>query len=207
MMKATTWALLFIVFFCGVLFTSCQKQIDGLLSSTVAPPKQKPKVGTTWTYRYYVYHQDGSLYTTAVVTHRAKTEVNLGGEAWLEIVDVAADTTVYFLNEKSGGLYQYSNNSANLFCKFPAVVNDTYNTFNEGSAETFTVKAANDTLPTGIGDIPANYYEGVKGTQLIDLIWYNEHAWIVRKTQYRNRSILTPFFYKHYTFFLDAINY
>lgn len=89
--------------------------------------------------------------TSQVITHKAKSEENIGGEKWLKIADVGADTTVYFLNTKAGGLYQYTNNNSYLLCKHPAVVNDTYNTFNNGSAEGFTVKTANDTLPTGIG--------------------------------------------------------
>lgn len=203
--------LFFFVFFSGILFTSCQKELEGLGNTggggPVIPVNQKPKLGTTWTYRYYTYNQNGSLATSAVIIHKAKTKITQGGEKWLNIVDMGADTTVYLLNENSGGLYQFTNNSSNLLCKFPALINDTYNTFNEGSAESFTVKGVNDTLPTGIGNIAANYYEGVKGAQLIDQIWYNEYAWIVRKSQYRNRSVLIPAFYKYYTFFLDAITY
>ncbi len=206
-MKVQSLPFLFILIIGGCLLGSCQKELDGLNNGNVIPANQKPKLGTTWTYRYYVYHQNGSVFTTSTVTHKAKSEETIGGEKWLKIVDVAADTVVYMLNEKTGGLYQYTNNSSNLLCKYPAALNDTYTTFNEGSSENFTVKGVNDTLPTGIGDIPANYYEGFKGLQIIDLIWYNEYAWIVRKTQYRNRSLILPSFYKYYTFFLDAIVY
>lgn len=204
--------ILILLVFSGIVFTSCQKEIDGLVNGNVILTNQKPKLGTQWTYRYYIYHQNGSLYKSSIVIHKAKTEEILGGEKWLNIVDVDTDTTVYFLNTKTGGLYQYVNSSSSLFCKYPALINDTYTSFNEGTTEDFIVKGVNDTLQTGVGDVPANYYEGFKvipsvGIQLIDLIWYNDNAWIVRKSQYRNMSIVTPSFYKYYTYFLDNIVY
>lgn len=189
------------------LLMACQKEIDGSTDGGVLPLSQKPKVGTKWTYRYYIYNQDGSLNSSSIVVHKAKAELTLGGEQWLEIVEMNTDTTVYILNEKTGGLYQFTNSSSNLFCKFPAVLNDTYSTFNEGSTEDFIVTGANDSLPTGVGVVPVNSYDGYKGTELIDQIWYNEYAWIVRKTQYRNRSLIIPVFYKYYSFFLDEIEY
>lgn len=199
---------LFLIVLSALILASCQKEIDGtVFSGGVNPATQKPKVGTTWTYRYYIYHQDGSLYQSFIMTHKAKSEDTLGGEKWLNVIDVDADTTVYFLNVKADGLYQYANNTANLFCKYPATIGDSYNTFNEGAAENFIVRGVKDTLPTGIGDILTNYYEGYKSNILIDLVWYNNNAWIVRKTQYRNRSLITPSFYKYSTLFLDQIVY
>ena len=96
--------------------------------------------------------------------YKAKSEETIGGEKWLRIVDTDTDTTAYLLNIKTDGLYQYTNNGSYLLCKYPAAVNDMYTTFNDGSAETFTVRGVNDTLATGIGDIPLSYYEGVKTT-------------------------------------------
>ncbi len=190
---------------------SCQKEVDGTILSGgggTPAPNQKPKVGTTWTYRYYIYHQDGSLYQSFILTYKAKSLDTLGGETWLRIIDVDADTTVYYLKNKADGLYQYANSASNLFCKDPASLGDSYTTYNEGSPENFIVKGVKDTLPTGIGDIPVNYYEGFKSSVLIDLVWYNEYAWIVRKSQYRNRSLIPPpFWYKYSTLFLDKIVY
>lgn len=207
-MRIKNFHLPFIFITALTTLVSCQKEIDGIFTAAgTSTVNQKPKLGTQWTYRYYIYQVDGSLLSASIIVHRAKTEETLGGEKWLNIVDVNTDTTVYYLNEKTGGLYQYTNNSSNLLCKFPATANDTYTTYNEGSSEIFKVVSANDTLLTGIGSIPVNYYEGFKGSQLIDLIWFNEYAWIIRKSQYRNRSIITPFFYKYYSFFLDGIVY
>ncbi|MBP6287801.1 MAG: hypothetical protein KA409_12845 [Ferruginibacter sp.] len=201
-------SILFFIILSAITLVSCQKEIDGtVFSGGVNPATQKPKVGTTWTYRYYIYHQDGSLYQSYVMTHKAKSEDTLGGEKWLNVIDVDADTTVYYLNVKADGLYQYANNNSNLFCKYPAAIGDNYNTFNEGSAENFIVRGVKDTLPTGIGDILTNYYEGYKSNILIDLVWYNNNAWIVRKSQYRNRSVIVPVFYKYSTLFLDQIVY
>jgi hypothetical protein len=200
--------VLFFIMLSSMALVSCQKEIDGTLpAGSISPESQKPVVGTIWTYRYYIYHQDGSLYQSFIITHKAKSENTLGGEKWLNIIDVDADTTVYYLNVKPDGLYQYANNTSNLFCKDPASAGDNYSTFNEGMTENFFVRTVNDTLPTGIGNIATNYYEGYKFNVRIDLIWYNKNAWIVRKTQYRNRSLITPVWYKYSSLFLDRIIY
>jgi hypothetical protein len=204
----------FIILLTGFIFSSCQKEVNGSIDGggSVTPVKQKPKLGTVWTYRYYIYNTPGAgggIHSTGTLTLKAKSEDVLGGEKWLNIVDIATDTTVFLLNEKSGGgLYQYTNNKSYLLCKDPAAVNDTYNTFNNGSLEDFTVKLVKDTLPTGIGDIPANYYEGVKLTYLVDQIWYNEYAWIVRKQYYVSKpGIGSWIYYRYSTLFLDKIEY
>jgi len=189
------------------LFMSCQKELDYLTNSNIVPVVLKPKVGTTWTYYYYTFYSYGGVATVGVIVHKAKSEETLGGEQWLRIVDVAADTTVYLLREKPGGLYQYANNSANLFCKNPAVVNDVYTSFNDGSSEVFTVKNVKDTLSTGIGDIPVNYYQGVKGTRIVDETWYNEKAWIVRRATYRQAGIILPVYYRYSIMYIGTIVY
>jgi hypothetical protein len=166
---------------------SCQKQIDGTIvgGGGVVPANQFPKVGTIWTYRYNWWNSAGGATNTKLIYHKAKSEETIAGEKWLKIVDVETDTTVYFLNTKIDGLYQYTNNASYMLCKYPATVGDTYNTFNGGSAEDFTVRAINDTTPTGIGNIPLSKYEGVKGGIIIDVVWYNKNAWIVWKYQYK----------------------
>lgn len=199
--------ILFLFSLSGVLFLSCQKEIDGLVNGViVGPDGSKPKVGTMWTYRYYTYYSYGSLATSAILVFKAQSEDTLGGEKWLRIVDVATDTTVYFLNEKAGGLYQYTNSNSYLFCKNPAFVNDFYSSFFEGAAKDFIVKGVNDTLPTGVGDVPANYYEGYIGTNLIDQVWYNKNAWIVRKNKYL-KIPLGNTYYRYSALFIDNIIY
>lgn len=193
-----------------MLFTaSCQKELDG--SGTgggpLVPVLQKPKPGTTWIYNYYRYHSYGGVAEYKIMVHKAKTEETFAGEKWLNIVDMATDTTVYLLNTKTGGLYQYANNSSNLFCKSPAVVNDIYTTFNGGSIEDFTVKGVNDTLPTGIGNVPANYYEGFKIGRLIDQIWYTDNAWIVHRRVYSVLPSPIPVFYLHTALYIENIVY
>jgi hypothetical protein len=205
----TCW-LYFIILIAGSsAIISCQKEIDGLTNGTIipAPADQKPKLGTIWTYRYYTYHTNGVLNIVKTINHKAKSEETLGGEKWLKIVDVETDTTVYFLNTKTDGLYQYTNNNAYLLCKYPAAINDTYNTFNEGSAESFTVRGVNDTLATGIGDIPLSKYEGVKAGDIIHLLWYNQNAWIVWRSQYRRLSGPNPIYYLYNKMFIDNIVY
>lgn len=196
----------FILIIVGGLIISCQKEINGLTSG-VLPSNEKPKVGTIWTYSYYTFNSlNGGVAISKDITHKAKNEENIGGEIWLNIVDLETDTTVYLLNTKTGGLYQYTNSNSYLFCKYPAILNDTYTTFNTGSTEDFTVKGANDTLPTNIGDIVTNYYEGVKNSLLIDMIWYNTNVWIARRTIWR-KSPLGTTYYKYSSMFIKTIVY
>lgn len=207
-MRVKLFLRLLILFTAASPLFSCQKEIDGLTNGVVITPvNQKPKLGTIWTYSYYTYHSYGGIATSKIVTHKAKTEETFGGEKWLNIVDVDADTTVYFLNTKTGGLYQYTNSNSYLLCKYPAAINDTYNTFNGGAFEDFTVKGVNDTLATGIGSVPLNYYEGVKSGYLIDLIWYNDNAWIVWKTVWRKLPPPGTAYYKFSSMFIDNIVY
>jgi len=146
----------FILIIWASAMISCQKEIDGLTDGSIIPPvaDQKPRVGTIWTYRYEWYNSPGGATNSKIVYHKAKSEETLGGEKWLKIVDVEPDTVVYYLNTKTDGLYQYTNSNPYLLCKYPAAVNETYTTFNGGSAEFFTVRGVNDTIPTGLGDIP-----------------------------------------------------
>ena len=192
-------------------FSSCQKQVVVDDGTGPGGTNQTPKVGTVWTYRYYVYNPPvagGGIHTTEILKFKAKEEVVLGGEKWLNIVNVANDTTIFLLNAKAGGLYQFANNTSNLFCKDPAAIGDTYTSFNDKSAEDFTVRGVKDTLSTGVGDIPTNFYEGVKTTKLIDQIWYNENAWIVRRTFYLYVTTVSPAtYYKYSSLFLDKIDY
>jgi hypothetical protein len=189
------------------MLVACQKEINGFSDGIINPADIKPRVGTIWTYRYTTYQIVGSVIGSKVIYHKAKSEETLGGEKWLKIVDVDADTTVYFLNIKSGGLYQYTNSSSYLFCKYPAVLNDNYNTLNDGTTEDFTVKGVNDTLPTGIGDIPANYYEGIKDGYLIDRIWYNKNAWIVHRVIWQKKPFPSVAYYRYSTMYIDNIVY
>lgn len=190
------------------LFTSCQKDVAGAGNGVpIVPASQVPKTGTVWTYRYYTYYPFGGLLASKIVTHRAQNEENFGGETWLNIINVDSNKTVYYLKTKPGGLYQYANNSANLFCKFPAAVNDTYSSFNDGSTEDFTVRGVNDTLPTGIGNVPVNYYEGVKAGDIVDYIWYNQNAWIVQRIVWARTIPPNYQYYRYSTMYLNSIVY
>lgn len=176
---------------------SCQKEDEPCSREALTQQRLTPRVGTTWTYRYYIFHQDGSLYQASIMTFKAKSEDTIAGQKWLRIVDVNTDTTVWLMQPKADGLYQYTGNNVSLFCKEPASVGDVYNTYNDGFPETFYVRTMKDTTATGIGNIPLNYYEGYRSNLRVDLIWYNKNAWIVWKTQYRNRAIVGFFWYKH----------
>jgi hypothetical protein len=201
----------FILIIGSSVIVSCQKEIDGTIAGGTVipvPANQKPKVGTIWTYQYNWFNAPGSPTNSKIVTHRAQSEVILGGEKWLKIVDVEPDTVVYYLNTKTDGLYQYTNNNPYLLCRYPATVNDTYTTFNGGSTEFFTVRGVNDTLSTGLGDIPLSKYEGVKNSDIIDLIWYNKNAWIVWRYLYK-RLIISPFtvYYRYSEMYIVSIVY
>ena len=194
----------------GCFLASCQKEIDGSTDGggPVVPVDQKPKVGTVWTYYYNWWVTPGGATNSKVVYHKAKSEEMIGGEKWLKIVDVETDTTVYFLNTKTDGLYQYTNNNPYLLCKYPASVNDTYTTFNGGSPENFTVRGVNDSTATGLGDIPLTKYEGVKTGYIIDVLWYNKNAWIVWKNQYKVVPVPPSVqYYLYSTMYIDNIVY
>ncbi len=186
-----------------ITLVSCQKESGNNNNNNT---NQKPKVGTTWTYRYYTYYQNGGLATSATIRYKASSEETLGGEKWLKIIEMGPDTTVYYLKEKTGGLYQYANNASNLFCKNPASLNETYTSFNAGSSEDFTVLGVNQVLPTDIGDVPANYYEGRKSGDLIDQVWFNANAWILRHQVYKKFPMGVDFF-KYKALFLQEIVY
>jgi hypothetical protein len=206
-----TWCVYFFLLIIGSsAMISCQKEIDGTTGGgTVVPPAdQKPKVGTIWTYQYYWFNAPGGPTHTKIVTHRAQSEETLGGEKWLKIVDVETDTLVYYLNTKTDGLYQYTNSNPYILCKYPTAINDTYNTFNDGSTESFTVRGVNDTTATGIGNIPLSIYEGVKVGDIIDVIWYNKNAWIVWRYLYKRVPVLpTSVYYLYSKMFLESIVY
>lgn len=190
------------------LISSCQKEIDGEILGISGPPVVlKPKVGTEWTYLYYTYLAlNGGIQTSATIKYWAKEEKVIAGEKWLNIVETGVDTTVYLLQEKTDGLYQYANNAAYLLCKKPAVLNTSYSTFNRGAAEDFTVKGVQDSLATNIGYIPVNLYEGKKAGILADQIWYHENAWIVRHYGFRKPPMGTiP--YRNTAYFLMYITY
>jgi len=207
-----TWSLYFFILIIGASsIISCQKEIDGLIDGTnpvVITPNQKPKVGTTWTYRYEWFNSPGGLPNTKTVYHKAKSEETLGGEKWLKIVDVETDTVVYYLNTKTDGLYQYTNNNPYIVCKYPAAVNDTYTTFFDGGTEDFTVRGVDDTLATGVGDIPLTKCEGVKNGFIIDVLWYNKNVWVAWKYQYKRIAFFPPGIYYIYTrMYIDKIVY
>lgn len=206
-MKFKLFLSLLLLFISTSLFLSCQKEVDGSTIGVIIPAAQKPKVGTSWVYFYTTYYAYGAVRSVQKLTYKAKNEETLGGEKWLNIVDVATDTTVYYLNVKAGGLYQYTNNSSYLLCKYPAAINDTYNTFNDGAAEDFTVKAVNDTVPTGIGNIATHYYEGVKNGFIIDFIRYNNNAWIVYEIIWRKLPLPSSTYYRYSTLYIDTILY
>lgn len=205
--KAKLYTAIFSLLIGGALLSSCQKEID--LTSNggglVTPVNQKPKVGTTWTYLYTKYYSFGGVFSTATIVYKAASEETLGGEKWLKVIDNATGATVYMLNEKTGALYQYTNNSSNLFFKYPAAVNDTYSTYNSGSSEDFIVKEANVTLPTGVGDIVVNHYEGSSGGFLLEELWYNENVWIARQYVYF-KPLFGPIF-RISTLFLQTVTY
>ncbi len=190
------------------LISSCQKELDGEILGISGPPVVlKPKVGTEWTYLYYTYLSlNGGIHTSATIKYRAKEEKLIAGEKWLNIVETGVDTTVYLLQEKADGLYQYTNNAPYLLCKIPAVLNTSYNTFNRGAAENFTVKGVQDSLATNIGYIPVNFYEGSKAGVVTDQLWYHENAWIVRHYGFRKAMLGTTYF-KDFGYFLMYITY
>jgi len=195
------------------LLVSCQKEINGSSDPSIivpVPTNQKPKVGTIWTYRYYTFYAFGGsgLATSDVLKLVAKNEEVYGGDKYLNIVNQATDTTVFLLGAKPDGLYRYDkiSGTGSLFCKAPAAVNDTYTSTILGAPENFIVKNVQDSFPTGIGTVLANYYEGSKTGNLVDEVWYNENIWIALHKVHRFYE-LNHTYYRYSTLALDNIAY
>lgn len=208
-MKRKNILLSFIAIAALLFFVSCQKEVNGdFENGTIDPATLKPKVGTIWTYTYNWYNSPGGAANSKKIYHKATSEETIGGEKWLKIVDQETDTLLYYLNIKADGLYQYTNSNPYLLCKYPATLQDTYNTFNDGSTEDFTISGVNDITATMIGNIPLTKYEGVKAGYIIDEIWYNKNAWIVWKFKYR-RIAPPPVsaYYRISSMFLNNIVY
>jgi hypothetical protein len=190
------------------LTSSCQKELNGDILGISGPPVVlKPKVGTEWVYLYYTYLSfNGGVHTSATIKYQAKEEKVIGGEKWLNIVETGVDTTVYLLQEKTDGLYQYTNNAAYLLCKKAPVLNTSYSTFNRGAAEDFTVRGVQDSVATNIGYVPINFYEGKKVGIIADQIWYHENAWIIRHYEFRKLPLGNTT-YRDRAWFLMSVTY
>lgn len=167
---------------------------------------QKPRLNTKWVYQLDTYNSGNTSFSSSTVTHRATSEVTLGGETWLRITD---DTMglVYLLNAKTGGIYQYDNGASNLYGKYPGAVNDTYVTSNGGESETFTVKQTNLSLGAASG---AEFYnitmaEGIKNGVVRDQLWYNDEAWIARRESWIWYGIIP--YLRRYRWILQSISY
>jgi hypothetical protein len=209
-------SVIFLFALASILLISCQKEITGTTTGggnggggTIG---KKPKLGTQWMYRYSTFRVDGSLGEAHQVVYKAMSEDQLGGETWLNIVDTNTHLTVFLLNEKTGGLYHYANNVSNLLCKYPAIVSDTYNTFNGSATVGFTVTGVNDTLQFLLGDLAVTHYEGrlqsptPGAPQIVDQIWYNENVWIAQRYYYTS-GLFGNVYRKSASIILDYIIY
>lgn len=183
-----------------ILLASCQKENDN-----TQPVAQKPKVGTTWIYSYYIYNPQGGVISSKFLTWKAVAQETIAGESWLRINELVVDTTVYLLREKTGGLYQYDNSSAQLFCKNPANTGDTYSSFYRDTTLAFTVSMAAFTYGSNVGDVKTNFYEARRNGNLTDEFWFNENAWILRQQSYRKP--LFGSYYKYTAHFIQSITY
>ncbi len=193
---------LFLSIFISSIAASCSKSSDDPV-----PVVKTPKLGTTWTYQMDKYGVNSNTFTTSTVKHKATSELNIGGETWLRITD---DTLglVYILNTKTGGLYQYDNSVSNLLCKYPATVNDSYNTYNYGAAETFTVKETGLSLGSsnGASFYNVNRYEGVKSGMITDQIWYNNEVWFARRETWIPSGVI-PGSFRRVRWILQSVTY
>jgi hypothetical protein len=178
------------------LIVSCSKEGN----NTPNPNNQKPRVGSKWVYRFTTYHAGGGVNTQVNVTYRATSMETLGGESWLKIVDSASGNLLFYLKEKSDGLYHYINNNAYLLCKNPAAVNDTYNGYSGTVTTDYTVTSINQMLAFGVlGNLSVNHYTGMSGGETVDQVWYNSRVWVAQRfmytkpplgSYYRNASLI-----------------
>ena len=168
---------LFLIFV--FLLYSCQKE------NNVNPANQKPRVGSKWVFRYSTFYPTGGLISSGNVTFQATGMETLGGEQWLKIVDTATGTAVFYLKEKTDGIYQYINNNSYLFCKYPAVINDTYQGYAISEAADYFVRNVGQTMAFGVlGDLTLNHYEGIAGGVTVDQLWFNTRVWLAQRYIY-----------------------
>lgn len=159
-----------------LFFSSCKKDKQPDVPTS-------PQVGTSWTYQYKTFSASGTLSSTSSIRYRAVSEETLGGEKWLRIVD-SVNNPVFFLKIRANGLSQYANNAAQLLCKDPAVVNDTYTSYNEGSDEDFTVTHINLQLDLPYFNAYVTRYTGQRAGNTDDILWYNKNLWLAKMEKY-----------------------
>ena len=185
----------------SVFFFSCKKK------DSTPPAPDSPRVGTKWTYQYKTFDGGGMLADTYIFSYMASSEVTLGGEIWLNITD-SLGATFFMMKLKPDGLYQYANNSAQLLCKDPATVGDSYISYNAGADETFTVSGVNTliNLPYPTNNVYVNSYNGEKAGNLRDIIWYNKDLWIAKMEKYE-LNIITLAYHRSERWELISIDY
>jgi hypothetical protein len=160
----------------SLFFVSCKKDKKDVVRDTV-------QVGTVWTYQYKTFSASGVLTTTSTIKWRAQAEETLGGDKYLKIVD-SVGNLLYYLNVKTGGLYQYANNAAQLLCKDPAAVNDAYTSYNGTANEDFVVTNTSLLLGLPYSNATVNRYTGSRSGNVNDILWYNKDLWIARMEKY-----------------------
>jgi hypothetical protein len=169
----------------GIL--SCKKSS----TTDTAAAATKPRVGSKFTYRYKTFTPGGVVLTSQDVVYSITAEQTLGGEKWFQFSDPSG-TPWLLLNVKTGGLYQYANNAAQLLCKFPAALNETYTAYNNGASESFTAKAIDSLLAAPIADVKVNMYESTSGGHVTGYNFYHPDYWLVKREVWQLNPVLMP---------------
>jgi hypothetical protein len=153
------------------------------------PARTEVSLGTQWTYRYKKFDAVGVINKTFTVKYKVSSEQMIGSDKWFVITD-STQAALFVLIKKADGLYHFTSNSPHLLCKFPATVNDTYTSYNNGEDELITVKEVGSTVTVPKGDIVVNRYEGEQGAIIKDIIWYNPDFWFVKKEVFTTNVLL-----------------
>ena len=156
---------------------SCSKSSDS------QPARTKPMLGTKWTYWYKKFDATGVLSKAFRVIYQISAEQTVNNETWFTVTD-STQSAIFVLTQRADGLYHLVNSTPYLLCKYPANVNDTYNSYNNGDDELVTVKETGITVNVPKGDIVSTRYEGEQGGVLKDILWYNPDVWLVKKETY-----------------------
>jgi hypothetical protein len=90
------------------------------------PARTKPMLGTTWTYFYKKYDAVGVFSKGFRIIYRISSEQTVNNEKWFVVTD-STQSPVFILSQKADGLYHVVNNAPYLLCKYPATVNESYN--------------------------------------------------------------------------------
>ncbi len=168
-------AILFLVTIMSII--SCKKDNPAPASPGVI------KIGSVLAYKINMYDNTGTIQLTYDYSITISGEKVIGGETWLvtvaEIAGLGTDTG--YVRKTSTGYQIFENNTAQLYLKMPAAVNDTWAVTNSlSNVHNYTVKGLDQTVTVPKGAISCFYAETLDQSGYLNKVWYNDAYMIVK---------------------------